>query len=267
MTPTLEILVPAGAQAGRLNQTVASLVAQTDRRFSVLLGENAGRAGLEEAADAEKQLAAVGIMVRRLARSNDSTRIEHWNGLHAHARADWLKPLVCGDTVKPGYIAALLRRLEERPAARLVRCDVEVLTQWGLETVRAPFDEPSVSPAEFADYFPARVDWICRSANVAYSRTSWSMTGGYCNQLPGFTSLNLNVTLALHHGLENLAAPLASVESRDLLPWNECEGDRVNFAAELWLILRQARNYCLAANVPWRGGVWSRAAAAWLGRW
>jgi len=268
MTPTLEILIPAGNPDDGLAQTAASLAAQTDRRFEVLLGENFSPAAREHLNEAEKQLLAAGITVRRANAPFEMKRLEYWNQAHSQARADWLKPLLPGEILKPEYIAQLRRRLEEKPQAQLVRCDAELHTEWGREIVRAPFSECSITVAEFGDYFPARVDWICRAANVAYSRLAWLAAGGYCNQLPGFASLNLNVTLALHHGLENIADPLVSVESADRLPLNESGGERVNLSLELWLILRQARNYCKASKVPWHceWPCW-QAAAAWTGRW
>ena len=79
---------------------------------------------------------------------------------------------------------------------------------------------------------------------------AWLEAGGYSNHLTGFASLNLNLTLALHHGVENIAAPLVRLESADRLPLNESAGERVNLPLELWLILRQARNYYLAAKFP-----------------
>lgn len=268
MTPTLEILIPAGTPGDGLAESAASLAAQTDRRFEVLLGENFAGTGSEQRAEAEKQLAAAGIAVRRADAPFEMKRLEYWNHAHSQARADWLKPLLPGEILKPEYVARLRRRVEEKPQAQFVRCDADLRTDWGIETVRAPFGESSIAAAQFGDYFPARVDWLCRAANVAYTRLAWLAAGGYSPQLPGFASLNLNVTLALHHGLENIAEPLVSAASADRLPLNESRGERVNLPLELWLVLRQARNYCMASKVPWRCQ-WPllRAAAAWAGRW
>jgi len=268
MTSTLEILIPVRDPDDGLARTAASLAAQTDRRFEVRLSDNFSRTGREHLEAAEKQLLAAGITVGRAKTPVELKRLEHWNWAQAQARADWLKPVLSGELLKPEYIARLRRRLEEKPQAQFVRCDAELRTEWGVETLRAPFGEASITAAQFGDSFPTKVDWICRAANVAYSRMAWLATGGYCNQLPGFASLNLNVTLALHHGLENIAEPLVAVESADRLSLNESRGERVNLPLELWLILRQARNYCLAAKVPWRcERPWRRAAAAWAGHW
>jgi hypothetical protein len=268
MTPTLEILMPVCNPDARLVQTAASVAAQTDRRFEVRLSDNSSRAGLEHLEEAARQLRAAGITIHPSKSVPGLKRVEHWNRIHAEARADWLKPLLPGDVLKPEYVERLRCRLDEKPGAQLARCDAELRTEWGVETLRAPFDDAGITTAQFGDYFPARIDWICRTANVAYSRTAWLASGGYCCQLPGFASLNLNVTLALHHGLENIAEPLVTVESADRLPLNESGGERVNLPLELWLVLRQARNYCIAAKVPWRcQWPWWRAAIARMGHW
>jgi hypothetical protein len=268
MTPTLEIIIPVRNPDARLLQTAASLVAQTDRRFEVLLSDNCPGTGIERLEEAAKQLMAAGITVRRVKMPGELKRLEHWNRAHSEARADWLKPLLAGEILRPEYVARFRKRVEEKPQAQFVRCDAALRTEWGVETVRAPFDEASIAAAQFGDYFPAKVEWICRMSNVAYSRIAWLATGGYCNQLPGFASLNLNVTLALHHGLENIAEPLVVVESADRLPLNESGGERVNLPLELWLTLRQARNYCVATKVPWRcRWPWWRGMIARLGHW
>jgi hypothetical protein len=268
MTPTLEILVPVCKPDAGLEQTVASLAKQTDRNFEVLLSDNFSRIEDGRVNDAAKQLIAAGIAVRQAKAPFELKRLELWNWLHSQAQADWVKPLLPGEILKPEYVAQLKQRIVEKPLAQAIRCDAELMTEWGVEILRAPFQGASITAAQFGEYFPAQVDWICRSAMMAYNRTAWLATGGYSNQLPGFASLNLNVTLALHHGLENIAEPLVKAESPNRLPLNESGAERVNLPLELWLILRQARNYCLASKVPWRcGWPWGRAAAAWMGRW
>ncbi len=266
MTPTLEILIPASHPDTRLSWTVGSLAAQTDRDFEVLLSGST-EASLQ-IAEAINKLSGAGIAVRQIPAPRDLKRVELWNWLHAQARADWLKPLLPGNVLQPEYLARLRQRLAEKPSAQFVRCDAELQLEWGTETLRAPFTDACLVAAQVADYFPAKVDWLSRISNVAYARTAWLATGGFCNQLPGFASLNLNVTLALHHGVENLAEALVKVESADRLPLNESAGERVNFPLELWLVLRQARNYCLAAKVPWHcRWPWWRATTARLGHW
>ena len=268
MTPTLEILIPVKNPDARLVQTTASLAAQTDRSFTVRLSDNRSQTGTPHIEEAARQLAAAGIAVHRTETPREIKRLEHRNLIHSEAQADWLKLVHAGDILRADYVEQLRRRIAEQPRANLVRCDAELRTEWGVETARAPFKEARIPAARIGDYFPARVEWLCRAANMAYSRLAWLEAGGYSNHLTGFASLNLNLTLALHHGVENIALPLVQLESADLLPLNETAGERVNLPLELWLVLRQARNYCLAAKVPWHcRWPWWRAATAAMGHW
>ncbi len=178
-------------------------------------------------------------------------RLEHWNWAHAKSQAGWLKLLLPGEQLKPEYVARLGACIEQRPHARFIRCDAVVQTDWGPVIERAPFPRPAVGAAEFMDYFPRSRDWISRSVNVACQRTAWLAAGGYATQLPGLAVLNFNVIQALHHGVENLPETLASVDSTMAGSLNGNGAERVNAVLELWLILRQAQIYCLAAKRPW----------------
>lgn len=268
MTPALEILIPVRNPDERFVRSAASLVAQTDRGFAVRLSDNCSETGLDKIEEAVRRLTEAGITVHRTRTPREIKRLEQRNLIHSEARGDWLKLMHAGDLLLPGYVEQLRRRMIERPNAALVRCDVELQTEWGVEVVRAPFKDARISAAQVAEFFPARVEWLCRAANVAYSRLAWLESGGYSNQLTGFASLNLNLTLALHHGVENIAVPLVRLESADRLPLNESAGERVNLPLELWLILRQAKNYCLASKVSWHcRWPWWRATTAWMGHW
>ena len=96
--------------------------------------------------------------------------------------------------------------------------------------------------------------WIANLSNMAYTRVTWAAAGGYDVHFPACAPLNLNVVLALRYGLANLGEALAWSESPASL--NGSPGSRVNLSLELWLTMRQLRNGCLAAKLPWpRGGV------------
>jgi hypothetical protein len=136
---------------------------------------------------------------------------------------------------------------------------VEVRTDWGLQTEHAPYDRSAIDAAGFAALCGGRMDWISRTVNVAYRRTAWAAIGGYSSQLPMRSALNLHVILALHYGLENIAEPLATTDGIDV-PGALATG------LETWLVLRQARNYCAAMNIPWRKRwLWPSALAAAFG--
>ena len=268
MDRKLEIILSIHNPGPQLARTVASLVAQTDRQFSVLLSDNHSSTGLNHLDAAQEQLTAAAIPVRRLKPPCELKRIEHWNWAHARAQADWLKPLFSGEELKPAYTQRLRQRISERPQAQLIRCDLEMKTEWGSERMVAPFDQDASNPVEFLNYFPTHIAWVSRSSNIAYARTAWLAMGGYSTHFPTCAALNLNVILALHYGLENLAETLVTAELAGGSSLNENHGERVNLSLELWLILRQARNYCLAAKLPWsKRWLFLRGLTAALGRW
>jgi hypothetical protein len=263
MNPELEILLPAHGSPTRVMQTAVSLAAQTDRKFSVLLGE----AAANSMSEAQALLTKAGIKVRCLTPPSGLKAVEHWNWLHSESRAEWLKLLLPGDQLCPAFVDRLRQRFTARPAAQLIRCNVEQRTDWGLRTLRAPFTESAIAPATFANYLHGRLDWISQSLNVAYRRTAWTAIGGYSTQLPACAALNLNVILALHHGLENVPEPLVMDHAENSPELNEPRGGWVNHWLETWLVLRQARYHCVGANILWKKRwLWAAAFAAAAGR-
>jgi hypothetical protein len=251
MSAGLEIIIPVRDGSHRLLPTAASLAAQTDRRFAVLLSDDFSATGPHQIDEAQNQLAVAGIQVRRLRPPRGLKRLEHWNWAHAQSRGGWVKLLLPGEELRPAYVERLGRCVAERPHARFIRCDVELRTEWGPVISRAPFAGNGVDPAEFVRYFPRQRKWIARSINVACDRTTWLSAGGYATQFPVRAALNFNVIQALHHGVENVPEPLVAVEAPERPDLSGNGGGRASAAIELWLILRQARNYCAATKLPW----------------
>ena len=251
MSAALEIIIPVRNPGPELEQTVASLASQTDRDFSVLLSDNSSTTGLEHLKAALEKLSATSIPAKSLKPPFELRRIEHWNWAHAQSQAEWLKPLPPGGRLKPEYVSRLKQQMDRQPKAHLVRCELETepADLQSQADSRSPFQQASLTAAEFLDYFPAKMSWIASPLNMAYRRAAWLAAGGFSPQLPACAGLNLNVTLALHYGLENLPEPLVAWTAAPVL--NADDAERVNFPLELWLILRQARNYCVAAKLPW----------------
>jgi hypothetical protein len=268
MSHELEIVIPARNPGSQLAHSIASLAAQTDRQFGVLLSDNFSSTGGNHLDASQRQLAAAGIPARRVKPPFELKRIEHWNWANAQSQAAWLKPLHPGELLQPDYVARLLERIAGRPGAKVIRCDSQLRTEWGTETLRSPFAAMFISAADFADAFPARLDWLERSVNFAFTRTAWLALGGYSPQLPGCAVLNANVLLTLHHGLENIAETLVTAELAHDAALNGNRRERVNHWLERWLILRQAQNYCLSAKLPWsKKCLLLRGLTATLGRW
>jgi glycosyltransferase involved in cell wall biosynthesis len=117
---SLEVILPLRNPPAVLEQSVKSLLAQTDRRFSVLLSDNHSTQGAELLADAEKQLTQAGLVVRRVSPPAELGRVEHWNWAHYESGAEWVKPLFAGDWLEPGYIAALHFAASACPGCRYI---------------------------------------------------------------------------------------------------------------------------------------------------
>ncbi|MDB6022020.1 MAG: hypothetical protein JWQ04_1877 [Pedosphaera sp.] len=247
MNTGFDIVIWAQNPDASLVETAASLAAQTDRQFGVVLSDNHSSVGQNHLDTTHKKLLSAGISVRRVTPPGELSRIEHWNWAHSQSQAAWLKPLSPGEHLKPLFVERLKQRISERPKAQVIRCDIELRTEWGPEILTAPFELASISAGEFTNYFPAHLEWVSHSGNFAYGRTAWQAMGGYSIHQPASAALNLNVMLSLHHGLENLPETLVSAE----WPAHDNRRERISYLMELWLILLQARNYCLAARLPW----------------
>ncbi|EEF59534.1 hypothetical protein [Pedosphaera parvula] len=251
MSAWLDIIIPVAHPEACLGETIGSLVAQRERGFVVQLNESALAPVSIEVNEAERQLQAAGIPVRRVKAPFQLKRTEQWNWAHSQSEAEWLKMLLPGEELKPAYFERLKQRVTERPKAQFVRCDAEVATDWGKETMRAPTGQSSISPLDFLNYFPRQMSWISRSINVAYTRTAWLATGGFSAHLPACAALNLNAILALHYGLENISESLVATGETAKSPARAVMSTRMNRMIETWLMLRQMKNYCLAAKLPW----------------
>jgi|GEM_PF-828775 len=248
----LEIVMPLRNPGHPLRESIASLAAQTDRAFSVLLSDNGSTSGLDLIAEARTTLEAAGISVRVVRPSLELGRVEHWNWAHHQATGRWLKPLFVGDQLKPDYVACLHRRVTERPEARVVRCRFETITPQGtFDTGEIAWAGERLSPQEVLEHYPGKGNWLGGPVNFAYEQTAWSGSGGYPIQFPGVADVCLYSSLALRHGIELLPENLASFYLHDQRFSHGIRGRRVNGMLELWMILAQLRNYCLSVGLAW----------------
>jgi hypothetical protein len=250
MKEWLEIIIPVSGYGSALDATMDSLAAQTSREFGVVLSEQPSPGGRSQLEPAAQLLADAGIAVRRVRPRRRLGRIEHLNWAHAQAEAEWLKPLFAGQRLEPQYVAKMRERVEASPKAQFARCDVRVQEDWGVRLVRAPFAESALTPLDFLRHMLDQMDWIGRSTEMMYRRLAWRALGGYSVNLPAGAALNLNVSLGLHHGIENVAECLASRESVRP-PAGALRRGKFSAWLEMWIILRQARNYCSNAKLEW----------------
>lgn len=251
MTEWLDIIIPVRNPGSKLSETTDSLLAQTERRFGVVLSDNFSSKGLDHLGEAEKRLRAGGIPVRRVKPVFELGRVQHWNWAHAQSSAEWLKPLFVGDLLFPQYVGRLRERVEARPASALVRCESELRAPEGTWSGEVPFEERSLTPQQFLAWYPVFGNWIGGPFSIAYRRFAWQAAGGYAVQLPACADLNLYVTLALHHGLETIPERLAAFQLHEQRFSYGIKRRRINVCFETWLILRQARNYCHTAGLIW----------------
>jgi hypothetical protein len=279
----LDIVIPIRNPSAPLDQTIDSLVSQTDRGFAVLLSDNYSTSGSERIEAARRRMEESGIETRLVRPPFELSRVEHWNWAHYSAEASWLKPLFVGDTLAPTFVERLRERVISSPAARLIRCGFEMITPDGTQpSVDPPIDGPRLSPEEFLSHYPAKGNWLGGPINVAYERIAFRSIGGYPTQLPGAADLHLLVTLALRSGIELLPERLAAFHLHDQRFSHGIRGRRVIGSLELWIILMQALNDSRQRGLPWphagvRLGTWNQLLVdywhplawrlkSWLGR-
>jgi hypothetical protein len=262
MSEWLEIVIPVRNPGDKLLESAGSLAAQSAKDFSVLFSDNFSNTGLEFLEKARGMLAGAGIAARIVKPPFELGRVEHWNWAHSQGRAAWLKPLFVGDLLGAEFVALLKERATATPAPHVARCEFDFKT--GGQTspaMRAPCESRRLSPAEFLRYFPRYGNWIGGPINIAYSRLAWQSTSGYSPELPSCADFNLYVAMILRHGVELLPERLVTFQLHTQRFSHGIQKRRVSGWFEVWLTLRQARNYCLSANLPWprngvRAGVW-----------
>jgi hypothetical protein len=251
MSAWLEIILPVRNPGSKFLETADSLVQQTERDFGVVLSDNFSQEGFEHLVAAEHRLKAGGISVRRIKPLWELGRVQHWNWAHAQAQATWLKPLFVGDILFPHYVERLHARVEKRPDSALVRCEFQTRRPGTTATTSVPFEEQSLTPQQFLAWFPSHGNWLGGPINMAYRKSAWRAAGGYAVHMPACADLNLYVNLTLHHGLETIPETLAAFQLHEQRFSHGIGKRRVNGCFELWLILRQARNYCSNVGLIW----------------
>lgn len=254
--------MPVRNPGDKLIESVASLTAQTASGYAVLFSDNLSTSGLDIIEQARETLRQAGVPTRVVRPPFELGRVEHWNWAHSQATADWLKPLFVGDLLAPEYIARVYERVLARPAARIIRCELE--TRWASGerwVTHAPCPDESLTPAAFLRHYPHLGNWLGGPVNMAYHQLAWQLAGGYMPQLPACADLQLYLTMILRHGLETIPVALAIFQLHTQRFSHGIARRRVHGAFELWLILRQLRNYCLNEKLPWP------ANAVWAGVW
>jgi glycosyltransferase involved in cell wall biosynthesis len=182
---TVEIFIPIRNPTEVLAKTVDSLIAQTDKNFSVLISDNFSTKGQEYIEHAVEQLKAAGIEAQKIRPPMELERIEHPNWVQYQSKAEWLKPLYVGDWLEPVYISRLREVVASNALCRYVFSNGYV--HWGDTT-------PSTGVNRWAGHFnPPQVmqDVVLRfgmqfgpPTAAAYERATFYALGGFPTELP-----------------------------------------------------------------------------------
>ena len=206
---TLEIILPLRNPTAVIEQTIKSLTAQTDRRFSILLSDNYSTRGGELMDAAAAELRTAGIAVRRVRPPFELGRVEHWNWAHHEATGDWLKPLFAGDWLEPDYVAKVRLASLANPTCRYIyssytlhRLDAEP------EYVSGMWVGKFETPAEMERLILRYGMQFGPPSAAAYERTAFIALGGYPTTLPICSDNLLFCAMASRFGALGFAEPL-----------------------------------------------------------
>jgi len=206
---TIEVLIPLRNPTEVFSKTIESLVAQTDKNFTVLISDNFSTKGTEHIESALQKLSAAGISAHKIQPMAGLERVEHWNWLHYQSKADWLKPLFAGDWLDATYISRIKKIAEENPSCRYVYSNgytylpnqppMTGLNQWA-----GRFNPPKVMQDVVLRY---GMQFGPPSA-AAYERTAFYALGGYPTGLPISADSLFYCTLAARFGTAGIQEPL-----------------------------------------------------------
>ncbi|MBI3882125.1 MAG: glycosyltransferase [Verrucomicrobia bacterium] len=245
----LEIIIPIRNPTDVLRQTIASLVAQTDRGFRVLISDNFSAKGGEFIDDAMAQLRSAGLVARRVQPPAELGRVEHWNWAHHAATGAWLKPLFAGDWLEKHYVARVRAAAASHPECRYVFANYTIH-----RSGQPPMSEAKQWGARFHSAAELR-SLVLRigmqfgpPSVAAYHREAFIAAGGYATALPIAADSLLFCTLAATFGAVGLDEPLCHFNIHDARFSTTLPGKR-----------RDTLRECLAYY-------WMLAAHAWADR-
>jgi glycosyltransferase involved in cell wall biosynthesis len=197
----LEIVIPLRNPTDVLQSSIDSLVAQTDRDFSVLLSDNHSTSGDEFITEALEKLRTAGIAVEKIQPPAELGRVEHWNWLHYQATADWLKPLFAGDWLDVGYIATLRAAITQEPQCSYIFCGYHYYRGEETMMVQSHWSGRFFTPAEMQDVVLRYGMNFGPPSAAAYRREIFLKAGGYDPTLPICADSLLFCQLAARHGV------------------------------------------------------------------
>lgn len=206
---TLEFILPVRNPTEVLEQTVSSIVGQTDRNFSVLISDNYTTKGGEWIDAAVIEFQKAGITARRIQPPVELGRVEHWNWVHYQTTGDWLKPVFAGDWLELNYVAKLRAAQDANPACRYIFASYVLhrLNEAPV-TVTSPWVGRFFPPAEMKSSVLRYGMQFGPPSAAAYERTTFIAAGGYPTPLPICSDSLLFCAMASRHGVLGFAEPL-----------------------------------------------------------
>lgn len=216
MSREFAVFIPLRNPTEALRRTIASLTAQTDREFSVLLSNNHSTTGLDFIEEARNDLEQSGLKVSLIQPPQELERVEHWNWMHFQCSAEWLKPLFAGDWLEPGCVTAIRTAVSLHSSCRFLHTGYVFHSAKG---ATIPVADQCIGTFRSAEIM---LDRVLRYGHqfgppiaVAYERTAFLAAGGYRTALPICADSLLFCQLAVRFGVLGIPELLAHFNLHD----------------------------------------------------
>ncbi len=268
----IEIVIPARNPGEVFTATIDSLLAQTDRQFSVLLSDNYSTQGLERIEEAAQRLSQAGIPVRTIRPPWELGRVQHWNWVHHQSAADWLKPLFVGDWLEPDCLASCRAVIAADPELRFIfwyfryhRGEESYVCDCGQLAGRLD-PKPLGRKAIFKGNF------VGGPINVLYRRDAFEALGGYYTSLPLMADFDLYTRLAIQvpsHAIPRILGHFQLHENRFARKGSGLQRESMNAEWVLEAATIAYSSFTMGNPIPLRVLLprMLRLLAAWLREW
>ena len=211
MESSLEVLIPARNPGEVFRGTIDSLLAQSDRRFTVLISDNFSVGGTEGLAAAAEKLREGGLPTRIIRPPWEMGRVQHWNWLHHQSEADWLKPLFVGDSLEPDCFRACRAAIQAHPDLGFLFFGFHFQNpDGGRELALFRDSEGRIDPGTVPRRCMSEGNFFGGPVNVLYRRAAFQTAGGHLTSLPYLADFDLYARLAMQVPAWVIPQPLAT---------------------------------------------------------
>jgi glycosyltransferase involved in cell wall biosynthesis len=184
---SLAIVIPAFRQT-YLAETLASIAAQTDRRFHVYVADDGSPEPLEKiVAPFRSQF---NLTYRRF---DDNLAIpgltRHWHRAIALSGEPWIWLFSDDDLMTPDCVAAIHRQLALAPeATSLLRFDVDFIDERSAFLHSEASFPPALSAKEYAFHLLAHPKQPCMIQNIVFPRSVYVAEHGFASTIGGYST-------------------------------------------------------------------------------